>query len=147
MQTLRLAVLTSALIEPQNRCVSDEKPERRRVVARSLGAWIGYLRRQTKQKQAAVAETIGVSLDGVRRVERGENVGLELMLPFLSWLDGELAGQPKRHVEFVEGLVRHLVEAGADMRTATSKEDLSLSQPSPRAAAGEKRNGKIARAR
>jgi len=116
------------------------------VIAPALGSWLQYLRKQTVPfKQEAVAPLVGIHLDGVRRTERGENVGVEFLLRYLSWLDEELAAtEPKRYQEFRDGLLDKLVEAGAKLRRAEHGED-KKPQTLPRAAVGERRKPHRAR--
>lgn len=114
------------------------KDGRRRPVAAALGLWLQYLRKQTGEKQLAAAQGCGLTLDAIRRVERGENVGAEILFPFLSWLDEELSvNAPSRHQELRDGLFERLIETGTAMRRAEPRGD-QKPQPLPRAAVGER---------
>jgi hypothetical protein len=135
--------LDDEISRQQDSAVADEKRTRRTVVARALGSWLQYLRKQTAFKQSAAAPLVGITTDGLKRTERGENVGIEFLLPILSWLDDELAvNHPRRHEEFRAGLFDRLVEAGSAMR---QRQNVGGDPPQPlhRAAVGER--GKRAR--
>ncbi len=71
--------------------VAKKQRERRKVVAKALGGWLQYLRKCTPYTQEAAAEPIGITPDAVKRVEGGENVGIEFLLPYIGWLDEELS--------------------------------------------------------
>lgn len=95
----------------------DDDATRRLRVAPSLGQWLQYLRKHVTSKQLVAAAEAGISLDAVRRLERGENVSIGFLLPFLSWLDDELAtAHPNRHQEFRAGLFDRLLEDGGRIR-------------------------------
>ena len=116
--------------------------ERRVPVAKSLGAWLQYLREATDEKQQAAAALIPITVDAVRRVEAGQNVGLEFFLAFLAWLDNELGSKdPNRHKDFRDGLVEKLVEAGGQIRKRLESDPprKEPDMPQPRAAAGGRR--------
>ena len=105
-----------------------KKPRGKRI-APALGAWLQYLRGQTGLNQKEAAPEIGITLDALRRIERGENIGIELLLPFLAWLEDVLGAKDlDRHAELVSGLLTHLVETGMKLRPAKPKEG-TPSQP------------------
>ena len=133
----------------QDSAVAGKQRQRRKVVASALGGWLQYLRKLTPYTQDGAAEHVGITPEGIKRVERGENVGIEFLLPYLSWLEEELgATQPKRYQELKDGLFERLVETGAAMRRAEPKGE-KKPQSLPRAAVGEPRHirGRAHRAR
>lgn len=84
IEIIELAVLTAGR-EPVTICVvSPRKTDFR--PADSFGTWLKYLRQLTHLTQAEAASDAQVSLDAVKRMERGQLVGSAHFLAWLSWL-------------------------------------------------------------
>lgn len=55
--------------------------------AESFGTWLKYLRQLTDLTQDEAAKLANVSVDAVKRMERGKLVGSAHLLAWLAWLD------------------------------------------------------------
>ncbi len=96
---------------------------KRPTPAKEMGLWLQSLRKRVEDRQQAVAETIGIKLDAVRRIERGELVGAQLLFPYLSWLAEQ---RPDLDEELDRDLLRWCLRVGARLRVGNAKEAGSL---------------------
>lgn len=80
--------------------------------AKALGSWLQGLRRRRGVSAVALASTLGIHPDNLRRIEQGKAAGSQFLFPYLAWL----AEDADTRAELERDLARYCVEAGKSMR-------------------------------